>query len=129
MIFNTPLRSFLLCLGLVFFIGCGAVTRFDLGIPASKSESFFFHMKQAAHEAGHAAGLNPEKGTLTVRTRSGSLLYKANDYGDGLEVILSSKVHQNNREMEEGWLRNLEITHDELLERARVLAINNQDWN
>ncbi len=116
------------CLALVCIVGCGAGSQFDLGIPASKSESFFFHMKSAALSYGYGASVDNKERTLRVETRSGKLLYNVNDHG-GLQVTLASNVHQNNKEMEQRWLRDLEKSHDKILERARGLSKANQDWD
>ncbi len=85
-------------------------------------------MKEVALQEGYTAGIDEKANTLSVQTKNGSLVYKTNAYGDGLEVQLSTRAHQNNSEMESRWLADLEKIHDTLLAKARVLSKGNQVW-
>ncbi len=122
------MKYFLILLGLVFSLsmGCGAHQSYDLGIPVSKSESFFFHMREAASTAGYSSSTS-EKGDLTVRAPEGSLTYKVNRSGDGLAVSLFTKSDDDDN-VEAQWLARLEQIHDELLADAKALAKTNQAW-
>lgn len=122
------MKYFLILLGLVFSLsmGCGAHSSQDLGIPISKSESFYFHMKEAAASAGYNSYSN-EQGDLTVRTPEGTLTYKPNRSGDGLSVTLFTKSHDDDN-VEAQWLAILEDIHAQLLADAKALAKTNQAW-
>ncbi len=74
------------------------------------------------------ASIDEKENSLNVQTKNGSLVYKTNAYGDGLEVQLCTRAHENNREMESRWLADLENIHDRLLAKARLLSKGNQVW-
>ncbi len=116
----------LMCLVFSFSLGCGAHSTYDLGIPISKSESFFFHMKEASVNSGFDTVTNQD-GDLVIRVAEGSLTYKPNSYGDGLAVTLFTNSHDDDN-VEAQWLDSLEQIHLQLLADAKALAKTNQAW-
>lgn len=108
------------------FSACGAHARYDLGIPAAKSESFYFHMKEAALESGYDVTVSEKDGSMSVYTPEGQLNYREN--GDGMEVALHTKDREDEAEEKELLLK-LEDIHEELLAKAKKLAESNKTWN